>query len=64
MVRSKQWNQPWASPDLNSIKALQADQRGGEERERGEKKLFQIPNIVSDKNEREIEGRPREERER
>lgn len=44
LVRSKLWNQPWALPDLNPIKALQADQMGGE-RERG-KKLVQIPNIV------------------
>lgn len=29
LVGSKQRKQPWASPDLNAIKALQADQREG-----------------------------------
>lgn len=35
LVRSKQWNQPWALPDLNLIKALQADQRGDERGKKG-----------------------------
>lgn len=34
LARSKRWEQPWASPDLNSITALQADQRGFWEIER------------------------------
>lgn len=34
LVRSKHWKQPWASPDLNSITALEADQRASWEIER------------------------------
>lgn len=48
---SKEWKLPWASPDLNSIKALQGDQRerlGDRQNEEGGGQ-FQIPNIVSNK---------------